>query len=95
MSLFALRGVGHVNTHLEYGMGIFYVGGWGFTGIGECRTDFSVTPVVRLQRWTGGPNGSIDWLHLTGVPHLTWQIVTDGKAPLMALASGNLREGDD
>lgn len=95
MSLFALRGVGHVNTHLEYGMGDCFVCGRGFTRIGECRTYFSVAPAIKVaaRDWSAK---QLYWLAASGWCS-TPEVADSGRweSSLMATASGDLREGDD
>lgn len=70
-------------------------GGGGFSRIGKCRTYLSVAPAIRPQQGTGVPNSSIDWLRLAGCS--TPEVADSGRweSSLMAVASGDSREGDD
>lgn len=63
------------------------MGGGGSTRIVNCRTHLSVTPAIRPQQGTGVPKSSIDWLCLADSGR--WE------SSLMAMTSGDVREGDD
>lgn len=69
--------------------------GRGFTRIGECRTYFSVAPAIRAaaRDWSAK---QLYWLAASGCCS-TPEVADSGRweSSLMAMASGDLREGDD
>lgn len=59
-------------------------GSWGFTRIGKCRTHLSVAPAIRAVA-RDRRTKQLYWQAASAAPHLKWQRVGGGKAPLWLL----------